>query len=127
MRSVCSPVTILLIDLFPFRRDLLGRSGLLDGASLKDRVQMVSPGRVDVEPLRRRVDGQVMLPGEDGYDSARAMWNAMVDRRPAVVVRCASSADVAAAIDSHGATTWRSVFAAADTACWVSRCRLTGC
>jgi FAD/FMN-containing dehydrogenase len=60
---------------------------------------MVSTGRVDVEPLRRRVDGQVMLPGEDGYDSARALWNAMVDRRPAVVVRCASSADVAAAID----------------------------
>src|SRR5215218_1550643 len=60
---------------------------------------MVSTGRVDVEPLRRRLDGQVMLPGEDGYDSARALWNAMVDRRPAVVVRCASSADVAAAID----------------------------
>src|ERR671911_241235 len=60
---------------------------------------MVSTGRVDVEPLRRRVDGQVMLPGEDGYDSAGTLWNAMVDRRPAVVVRCASSADVAAAID----------------------------
>src|SRR5215216_6353341 len=60
---------------------------------------MVSTGRVDVEPLRRRLDGQVMLPGEDGYDSARALWHAMVDRRPAVVVRCASSADVAAAID----------------------------
>jgi FAD/FMN-containing dehydrogenase len=60
---------------------------------------MISTGRVDVEPLRRSVDGQVMLPGEDGYDSARALWNAMVDRRPAVVVRCASSADVAAALD----------------------------
>jgi FAD/FMN-containing dehydrogenase len=54
---------------------------------------------MDVGRLRRSVDGQVMLPGEDGYDSARTLWNAMVDRRPAVVVRCASSADVAAAID----------------------------
>jgi hypothetical protein len=62
-----------------------------------DRVQMISTGRVDVDRLRRSVDGQVMLPGEDGYDSARALWNAMVDRRPAVVVRCASSPDVATA------------------------------
>ena len=60
---------------------------------------MISTGRIDVDRLRRTVDGQVMLPGEDGYDSARALWNAMVDRRPSVVVRCASSADVATAID----------------------------
>jgi FAD/FMN-containing dehydrogenase len=53
----------------------------------------------DVSRLARNIDGRVMLPGDDGYDSARALWNAMVDRRPAVVVRCASSADVAAAID----------------------------
>ena len=56
-------------------------------------------GLVDVSQLRRSLDGQVMLPGDDGYDSARRVWNAMVDRRPAVAVRCVSNADVSAAIN----------------------------
>ena len=58
-----------------------------------------SPRGLDLSRLRRSVEGEVMLRGDAGYDSARALWNAMVDHRPSVVVRCTSSADVAAAID----------------------------
>jgi FAD/FMN-containing dehydrogenase len=42
--------------------------------------------------------GEVVLPGDDGYDDARAVWNRMVDRRPAAVVRPTTSDDVAVAL-----------------------------
>src|SRR5262249_14091050 len=51
-----------------------------------------------VSALRAKVRGTVALPGEDGYDAARSIWNAMVDRRPALVVRCLGAADVINAI-----------------------------
>src|SRR5271166_636775 len=48
--------------------------------------------------LKGRLRGAVALPGEDGYDAARTIWNAMVDRRPAVVARCLGAADVIEAV-----------------------------
>src|SRR5262249_31202693 len=47
-----------------------------------------------VAALRGNMRGTVALPGEDGYDAARTIWNAMVDRRPGLVVRCLGAADV---------------------------------
>jgi FAD/FMN-containing dehydrogenase len=52
----------------------------------------------DLTRLRRRLDGQLLVAEEPGYHQARQVWNAMVDRRPAVIARCASPADVAAAV-----------------------------
>jgi FAD/FMN-containing dehydrogenase len=42
--------------------------------------------------------GEVVLPGDDGYDAARRVWNAMIDRRPAIVVRPSVVADVVTAV-----------------------------
>jgi FAD/FMN-containing dehydrogenase len=42
--------------------------------------------------------GELLQRGDDGYDSARSVWNAMVDRHPALIARCTSVADVVAAV-----------------------------
>jgi FAD/FMN-containing dehydrogenase len=42
--------------------------------------------------------GQLLRPDSPGYDAARGIWNAMIDRRPALIARCATAADVALAV-----------------------------
>lgn len=46
------------------------------------------------DALRRSLRGPVCLPGDPGYEEARSLWNAMIDRRPAMIVRAMGAADV---------------------------------
>lgn len=58
-----------------------------------------------VEDLRSTVRGAVLVPSDPGYDAARKVHNGMVDRQPAMIVRCSGVADVMRALDfgvSHG-------------------------
>jgi FAD/FMN-containing dehydrogenase len=52
-----------------------------------------------VEQLDATVKGDVLTPGRDGYDEARSVFNAMIDKRPAAIVRCRDPHDVMAAVD----------------------------
>src|SRR5262245_30991425 len=52
----------------------------------------------DVAALRERLRGDVLQPGDAGYEGARALWNAAVETRPGAIARCQGGADVAAAI-----------------------------
>ena len=49
--------------------------------------------------LRGDLAGTAIVPGEPGYDEARTIWNAMIDRRPGLVIRAAGVADIRAAVD----------------------------
>jgi FAD/FMN-containing dehydrogenase len=52
----------------------------------------------DVGLLRNEIAGEVLVPGDEGYDQARVLWNGSFDLHPGVVVRCAGAEDVSAAI-----------------------------
>ena len=51
------------------------------------------------ETLKQSLEGAIILPGDPTYDKARSIWNAMIDRKPALIVRCRSEADVAQAVN----------------------------
>jgi FAD/FMN-containing dehydrogenase len=51
-----------------------------------------------VEQLRPRLRGELITPESPNYDTARRVWNGMIDKRPAAIARCAGVADVVAAV-----------------------------
>ncbi len=51
-----------------------------------------------VDGLRAALRGPLLLAGDAGYEEARSVWNAMIDRRPALVARCLGVADVVAGV-----------------------------
>lgn len=51
-----------------------------------------------LDGLRTSLRGQLLQAGDTGYEAARALWNGMIDRRPALIVRCAGPADVRTAL-----------------------------
>jgi FAD/FMN-containing dehydrogenase len=51
------------------------------------------------QELGARLRGSVVTPSDSQYDEARALYNAMIDKRPALIARCVDTADVVAAVD----------------------------
>lgn len=66
---------------------------------------LVRPGRPTVlredsiQALANALSGQLIAPGSADYDEARTVWNAMIDRRPDLIVRCATEDDVVCSVN----------------------------
>jgi FAD/FMN-containing dehydrogenase len=52
-----------------------------------------------VEQVRTKLRGGHLLPGDEGYDAARKIYNAMIEHRPGIIARCAGVADVVDAVN----------------------------
>jgi FAD/FMN-containing dehydrogenase len=52
-----------------------------------------------VQALRAQLRGSLIQPGDEGYDSARKVYNAMIDKKPALIARCVDVADVIACVN----------------------------
>lgn len=51
------------------------------------------------DTLSQGIHGNVLRPEDEGYEEARSIWNGMIDREPAVIVRSTGTADVISAVD----------------------------
>src|SRR6185437_608614 len=58
----------------------------------------VTPDPALLDDLAGRISGRVLAPADNGFDAARRVHNGLVDRTPAVIIRCRSAADAAAGV-----------------------------
>src|SRR5215217_4824636 len=77
-----------------------GEISKLGGSTMEDLRVATTTGadtvlkNVAVEEFKGGLRGELLRPGDDGYESARTVWNAMIDHRPALIAHCAGAADV---------------------------------
>lgn len=78
-------------------------AGSEGGATMTERESTATAGApigdAAVASFRAGLRGHLLRPADDGYDAARKLWNGMVDRRPALIARCAGAADVVRAVN----------------------------
>lgn len=65
-------------------------------------VNLDTPTKLDntlIDALQKRFQGEIIRPSDPGYNQARAIWNAMIDKHPALIARCTTSNDVIQAVN----------------------------
>lgn len=74
----------------------------------KEKFQMVTQSHSiagpSIQEIEGHIAGEIIRPGDEAYDVARRVWNGMIDRYPALIIRCTNEDDVIAAVNfSRGA------------------------
>ena len=67
--------------------------------AMRDTTSNPVPDEGAIATFKTGLRGELIRPGDEGYDEARKVWNGMIDRRPALIARCAGVADVIAAVN----------------------------
>jgi FAD/FMN-containing dehydrogenase len=94
-RAFCaSALSVLTVASVPWRRALAVSSVPASGNGGKQVLLKQS----DIDDLRGALRGELLLPGQDGYETSRHLWNGAFDKKPALIVRCAGAADVSQAV-----------------------------
>lgn len=75
----------------PSREELVGRKSIKALALSGESLELETP---EINALRDRLRGLLLHEGDQGYEDARKLWNGMIDRRPALVVKPTGTADV---------------------------------
>lgn len=65
---------------------------------IEDIANGAALGEATIEDFRTSLRGSLLRAGDDEYDKARAVWNGMIDKRPALIVRCVGTEDVICAV-----------------------------
>ena len=65
---------------------------------------MTAPNAAKVEELRKGFKGKVITPSDNEYEESRKIWNGMVDKRPAIIARCAGTQDAVKAVNFAATT-----------------------
>lgn len=60
--------------------------------------QLIKISPASLETLRSEIHGEIITPQDKDYDTVRAVWNGMIDKRPSLIVRCSGTADVIRAV-----------------------------
>src|SRR5699024_1361319 len=53
----------------------------------------------DIEAFKNKVRGDLITPNSESYDQDRSVWNGLIDKRPALIIRCLSTGDVVDAVN----------------------------